>query len=206
MNKTILFFVTVILFSYTSLSAQEDSLSDDGIETLAGSNLKFSGFIGPSFHFSQLSSDLVYYSGTEGALLIDKTYYIGGYGTSLRTNVYPSALNSSDYSTKLRHGGLLVGYIFRPASIIHLNAGLKAGWGSITLVDKKNYFVSTIDEASIAIFTPELNAEVNLTRYLRFSLGVHYQLVAGAHNMEYFSNTDLSKPGIQLKLLLGWFK
>lgn len=198
--------IAQVLFLPQYLQAQKDSTTDE-IETLASSAHKFSGYGGPMLSFSQIDDEFVYYRGSEGALLIDKKFVLGGYSVQLGTDIRPKNLISgNNYITQISHGGVLLGYILNPLSVLHINTSLKAGYGVASVEQEFNDYKNVIDEATLLVLMPAIDVQVNATKWMRFSVGVNYQQYFGANQMEYYDNQKFSRPGVQLRMVFGWFK
>ena len=73
---------------------------DKNVEFLLDGRISVSVFGGPIVEFSGINDDLAISSGGGGALLLNKRFFIGGYGLKTRNN---GSLSNGD--VQLNHGG-----------------------------------------------------------------------------------------------------
>lgn len=193
---------------------------------LEGKDIRISGFGGPVLAVSQVSGDAALFTGGGGAVLINRSFYIGGFGeglTSRHTLPLLSVMNSAgdvtdyyDLRTDFGYGGLWAGYIFHPEKAVHAAVSSRIGLGSLSLTED-DYHIDRYDnimEDMVFVFSPQVELEVNLFRWFRINAGAGYRFTGGIEkqyrnpqgNLEdYFTSKDFSGPQFSLGLLFGGF-
>jgi hypothetical protein len=189
---TFLLFVLLIVISGNSAFAQNAKHQE--IQTLfdKSSIYRVGGFGGPIVEFSKLYGEFAVSNGGGGGLIINNLF-VGGYGLGISTNhhtgfYYTHPASSSSYPqyygydrVNFGHGGFWLGYAHQPYKAVHLALSSKIGWGAISLNDTKaNSTLSLyniVDE--VFVFQPQLETQLNLTKWFRVNVGVGYRFVNG---------------------------
>ncbi len=194
-------------------------------------NVKLSGFGGTITEFSSTDGAFAVSSGAGGAFLFDYAFYVGFYSLSLTTNhmrpaIYPSDHDPitnirdpryTDLQLSFENNGLWIGYINNHKKLVHWGANLKIGQGTIALYDKDLKYDKTdyLYKDKVFVASPEIECELNLTRWFKMNLGVGYRFVAGVGEQT-FTNSDgnlvplyksgqFNSPYANVKLLFGRF-
>lgn len=189
-----------------NLNAQEN---DEEYRTLFAANkdTKVSGFGGLITEFSAVNNEFAFSMGGEGAVLFNQSLYFGGYGIGMvnfptyelteHNSLYRRGNVTTSKNIIFGHGGLMVGFIFRPNKPLHFGVSSKFGWGAITLIDefyKTNYFPQTGYHENMVdpvfVFTPQLELEMNFTSWFKLNLGVGYRVVTGVDATYVYYNTE----------------
>ncbi|MGK7397273.1 MAG: hypothetical protein ACNS62_22040 [Candidatus Cyclobacteriaceae bacterium M3_2C_046] len=191
-----LFIGLISMLIITDLSAQTEDT-----ETLMDQITSISGFGGFMMEFAPIDGDLNVATGGGGALLFEKKIFVGGYGLGLIGDVVKDFEVVQDARLRYNHGGFWLGYITRPAKLVHFGFDTKLGWGAVRL--EKQGREELYDK--IFVLSPQLGAEVNLTTWFKVNIAVGYRLVSGLEN-QFFTNTDFSNPTFSLDFLFGWFR
>lgn len=226
----------IALFSYFIVSQQLIAQENQEFRTLLGNTkgIRVSGFGGSLIEFSSVTDEFAVSNGGGGALLLNNIF-IGGYGLGLSTLHYkdlcylhPASSSTTPYNysndrISFGHGGFWLGGIIKPNSAIHLSISSKFGWGAISFLNPENrskpslYFVQ--DE--VFVLTPQIEAEMNITRWFKFNIGVGYRYVAGVDKeflnigcnttgspewQQFFNQDEFNSPVLSLSLLFGWFE
>ena len=127
---------------------------------------------------------------------------------------FNSAILSSDLG--MIHGGLSMGYIFKPESRIHMTSKLKIGIGQTNVDDPNSLsgdpwdpsspFVDyDYDQDDILAVTPELALEMNLLKNLQLSFTASYQYVRDLDSSPVFEDKNFSGFGGGISLRMGLF-
>jgi hypothetical protein len=123
------------------------------------------------------------------------------------------SFNVTHPSINYGYMGLMVKYIYKPYSVIHLNGQLVLGAGSTR--DYENEKTSTFDNfgnvtgAGFYFIEPAVNTEINLGKKTTLTLGLGYRLVNGINpDNQYISSThvsdkDLSGPTVTAGIEFG---
>lgn len=185
--KHLSIFLFAFLMAFT-VAAQDTEYLLDG-------RISVSAFGGPIVEFSGMNDDVSISSGGGGALLLNKRFFIGGYGLKTRND---SNLRDGNFS--LNHGGFWIGGIANPHKMLHFGATAKLGWGTA-----KGASVGLINSDNIFVVSPEVIAEFNITRWCKINTGVGYRLVTGFGQDSGLQSKDFSTPTFTLNFLFGWF-
>jgi len=213
-------YAMIILFVLSSftLFAQEE---DKEMQYIFGGQgkTKVSGFIAPIMGFSAIGNEFAFFMGGGGALLLNQTFFIGGFGEGLTTRHFTEIDNSNLYSPEGKisfgYGGFWLGYIHKSQNPIHFGASTRLGWGSIYYdqdYDKSNNNLPVNKDYldNVFVIVPQIEAEFNFFKWMKMNVGIGYRLVAGI-NKEYsgqliFDKKDFNKPQATLTLCFGYFK
>ncbi|MBN2173293.1 MAG: hypothetical protein JW731_04125 [Bacteroidales bacterium] len=215
-----------------------------GIQTMAQENeepryllnawngkVHVSGFGAYTIGFSQVDDQFAVYNGGGGAVLLNQTFYIGGYGTGLSTRHETGDLTIKDtdggistyqnLNTQFGHGGFWLGYLHQSYKAIHFGFSTKLGWGSISLSDDNyngdfdhDYHYYSIVNDRVFVVNPQFEVEFNLTKWFKINTGIGYQFVTGidktyttADNniVKFFDSRDFNQPMLNLSFVFGGF-
>jgi hypothetical protein len=225
-------FIIAVLFSlilFGPLMAQEET---EPQYLLNLKNVKLSGFGGTLTEFSITDGDFAVSTGAGGAFLFNYSFYIGVYGLNLTTNhfradIYPSDHNPisnpklplyNDLQLSFENSGIWLGYINSHKKLVHWGANLKIGQGTIGLQDKdfKNDDSDYYFKDKVFVASPEIECELNLTRWFKINMGVGYRFVAGVDDktftnsngdlVTFYKSSQFNSPIVNVKLLFGRFE
>jgi hypothetical protein len=180
-----------------------------------------SGFGGVLTTFSTITDEFAVTVGGGGAALFNNKFFIGGYGEGLSTEHYLRDLqNYNQMQLTFGHGGLWLGYIHNPHQLVHWNVNTKIGWGGVGLaypgfvMDNSSMIMTDV----VFVLSPQLEMEVNLFPWMKFTLGAGYRWVNGVNqtyefitpsgnieNRPYFSSADFNSITINAGFLFGNF-
>ena len=226
---SILFFMSIICLSAqtNSTTGSEQAKPNDTKETkyfFTGKKISLSGFLAPSIEFSSIQKEAGISTGLNLAMLVNQSFFIGIYGTSLNTSHYRldlSAVTGLDKpEIEFYHVGLYTGYLIASHKMLHLGIAAKVGYGQIYLKnDQKNNwewnsdFVNTgID--NVLVFTPQLELELNLTKFMKLNIFGGYRMLSGVdkkyvyynnQTQNYYKTSDYNSPYGGLSLCFGFF-
>lgn len=165
------------------------------------------GFGGLLTEFSEIKSMVAVSSGGGGGILINQTVFVGGYGMSTATERHMDIPGYTNLHLSLGHGGLWLGYLYRSSRLIHAGFNTRLGWGAISL-NQHNIGNgtpnNTISTDHIFAITPEVKAELNVTRWFKINVGGGYRWVMGLDEAYYSTNHFNSLTGT-VGLLFGGF-
>ena len=184
MKKTLCLLILIgFLAGIYSLSAQEES---DTVRVLLPGDIVFSGFGAPFVEFSSLNGQFAVFAGAGGALMINRTIFIGAYFQGLTTihhmEELATVVNIEKPRVSFEHGGIWMGYVIMPKKAIHGGISLKLGWGEIDLEgDELDDGVDADYDFTDRIFNiqPQVEVEFNMTKWFRINAGVGYRFVTG---------------------------
>ena len=234
-------FLIALLFVFDIAIAQSGSLQSENnnYRTLFGSangSTKVSGFGSFNLDFGNIDNEFGLMIGGEGAVLINRSFFIGFYGRALATapkysfTYYNSSDNTEitvDRNVAFGHGGLLVGAIFNATKPMHFGISIRIGGGGVSLFkpySDEDYYSSHKDFyeyphiAPIFVMSPQLDFEMNLTNWMKFKVSAGYQYVANASlnykimedgnivDKELLNTSIFNTPTVSMGFIFGWFK
>ena len=175
-----------------SLSAQKyiDSNDPDEVKSLLSKDNVITGFGGLDSKIGYFNEEIGLFSGAFGGVIINRHYLLGmaGYGL-VTSNKFTGMVPGFDTPKELNiyggYGGLLIGGIIAPKSMIHLTIPIILGAGNIYISDE-NFFNNTIDtdftidQSTFFVIEPGLQIEANITPVFRISLGATFRMVKGS--------------------------
>lgn len=215
--KTYRNFIALVLFASVSLLAsaqdtEEKKSTTGGMQYIfgKGNKLRLSGFGAPITELSFINDRPVLSNGGGGALLINQKFFIGAYSLSTVTGIsdFVWENNQSIYGSTpvFVQVGSWAGYNFNPHKALHFTASAKLGYAQIFDVryHNSNNWNSSQNYISSGSFTatPQIEAEVNLFKWMKLNVGAGYRWVA---NNSLGGNTT-SSPVFSGTLMFGWFK
>ena len=200
MKKLVLLTLVLIYATHVMGQTRPKTLLGDGVQFTSG----FGGFM---LGFSPVQGDVKAMSGGGGALLINNSFYLGGYGTGMAEDLVVNN-NNINYEVDFGHGGLMIGFIILPSRVAHLGLSSKIGWGEISLTEydaNGTTFVGRPLEDNVFILNPQAELEVNMTSWFKINANAGYQLANGVDNF-YYTDNDFNGATFGLSFLFGWFR
>lgn len=210
----------IICLAGLSLSAQDksDRYHNFGSEK----RWQIKAYFGPLIAFSNVENSFSIDLGATGGIFIKKKFYMGFYGQKLINGPPRNDLASIGYPTftdgkiDMIHAGGILGYIHKPAEVIHWGASGSAGLGILYLYaqDPVNQSVEKLYDDRIYIAIPKLFIEMNMTGWLKVNVSAGYRVV-GKVNGVYtnlagettptFNKSDYTKPEFSMTILFGTY-
>jgi hypothetical protein len=149
------------------------------------------GFGAPAAVITSVDGEATMMVGGGGALLLGRHLAIGvaGYGT-VSDGRRDRNFRPAD-GIEFGYGGLTLAWITQPSRLVHLTGGVLIGAGVVEsgqsqfLEGNRNLFSSNLTRYQygyrdeVAIIEPDLSAEVNLTRWMRMTIGGGYRFAPG---------------------------
>ena len=222
--KTTSFLVIISLVLANYANAQDNKPT----QYLFGNNGKTSvtGFGAPIVQFWSKGGDFAVSSGGGGAVLINQTFFFGGYGMGMATvhnvenlkvfQTNGTAVSYPTLRTNFGHGGLWLGYINNRKAAVHWGVSAKIGGGAINLMDA-DYDMTDhkgIGIDGVFVFIPQVEMEMNINRWFKINIGAGYQLVSGVDKtyinaskevVKYYNSSDYNSPQLSISFLFGGF-
>jgi hypothetical protein len=125
------------------------------------------------------------FTGAEGAWLVNHRFVLGAGGFALAT---PNVRNAGSAlrDAKGRHpalaigyGGVILGYVHRPASLVHVGAQTLVGGGGVTYRSRDERPLAGAPDAAFFVAEPSAEVEMNVAPHVRVGVGAGYRLVSG---------------------------
>ena len=210
-----LFFILSLFTGMKQLYAQQE---EETTQSILSDKTVLSGFGSPYVEFSSVNNQFAVCIGGGGALMIDHTFFIGGYFEGIMTNHYRQDLQTIVDAEKpkisLEHGGIWMGYVYKPKKAIHGGLSMKLGWGEIDLKDEGNGNPYSDYDYRDRIFTvqPQVEVEFNMTKWFKINVGAGYRIVTGidatylddqGNSMNFYSTSDFNSPVGTVALIFG---
>lgn len=170
-------------------------------ETIFNKARVVGGFVSPLVEFG-LNNDLGNSYGAGGGIIINNVF-IGGYG--LAGFDLKGVIENDDLETlDIGHGGLWIGGTYQPHRLVHVYGTTRIGWGTIN-IDLNDKDLEYEDLDKIFVLTPEIGAELNVTKWFRVGATAGYRFVNGVDKASTFTDDDFRGAVATLSLRFGWF-
>ena len=171
-------------------------------ETLFGNAAFVGGFGAPIFEFG-LGGDPRHSAGLGGGVVVDG-FFFGAYGLA-GLDLKELTNEAGDVEQlDIAHGGFWLGYTYAPHKVIHPYVSARIGWGAVN-IRLDDPFQTYEDVDKIFAFTPELGAELNITRWFRVAGTGGYRVISGVRENSGYSNGDFSGWTAAVTLRFGSF-
>ncbi len=194
-----------LIFAFLIITANgfSQELFDDEYNTIFGGQItSFSGFGGPFMSFTMIDNEFAHMMGGGGGLILNRSFFFGGYGSGLTTNLEPDNPDLRHINVDFGHGGFWTGFFFSPDKAFHPALSIQTGWGEVEYKD-----VDFIEDSrdKIFVFNPVLELEMNITRFFKLAVGGNYRFVLGVRDKYGFNEQSFSGPGVFWSFKFGWF-
>ncbi|MBV6426770.1 MAG: hypothetical protein KIPDCIKN_01283 [Haliscomenobacter sp.] len=189
----------VVLFCLFSLAS---GLQAQRHETLFGRTTVVGGFGGPIVEWG-LNNKLGTAVGGGGGVIIND-FFLGFYGMGSIDFEKLLEDNQDIDQLDLGHTGLWLGFTVPSFKLLHLYGSTRIGWGAVN-VDLNDPVIRYDDLDHVFVVTPEIGAEINLTRWFRVAGAVGYRYLDGVNKNLGYSNDDFRGTYASMTLRFGGF-
>lgn len=216
--KKLLFIIAAISMSFMNITAQENDVEEEPIQTLfGGEDLHSSGFGGLEIKMTQLNNDMTILVGAKGGWTMNRTFTIGlaGFGTVYSPEVNYSSAELSlegqtynkEYDSKLRmgYGGLFLEYIHNSNAAIHFTANTIVGFGGMIFMDEDhdwyndhNIEIEKQPAAAFFVVEPGLSVEFNILKFMRIGAIVSYRYMNQISTNSYYKRAKAALDAVKL--------
>jgi hypothetical protein len=200
--KRIAVYIITLFLGIQGLTAQQKTL-------LSGDGTTLGGYASPVVKFTSIHDDLGVLVGLRGGLIINHSFAIGLGGYGLASNV--NAMNPGPFGERhmeMGYGGLDIEYIINPMEIVHFSFHTLIGGGGVLFNERSwaEEYWHPYDRKTNGFFIvePGANLDMNITTFLRASVGASYRFVSGLKSDVSTSN-KLSGPSAMLSFRVGRF-
>jgi hypothetical protein len=182
------------------------------------SNTKLGGYGAPESKMTTVMSSPALLFGLQGGWVVNHRFILGlaGYGLATKHEV-PEAMRvgGSPSTLEMGYGGLRLGYVFAPESLVHFGFGMVLGGGGLVAVSREPAITVAANgetkseqrransEAFLA-FEPNVEGEVNVTRFMRIAVSGSYRFINGIGSPG-LDNASIGGPALGLALRFGVF-
>lgn len=195
--KKLIFLPAFLIIAWKAEAQRPQTLIDSDFGNTSG----FGGFM---INIQNIDGSLSSLTGGGGAVILDNTFFIGGYGLGLADDK-EVVFEETEYDVDFGQGGFYLGYVIRPSDLVHFGISSKLGWGEISFREKQPFIGdrSEIDD-NVFVVLPQAEVEVNMTNWFKFNVGVGYQTTLGVDNF-YYGERDFDGLAVGISFLFGWF-
>lgn len=162
-----------------------------------GKKAHLTGFGSALLEGSQINNQFTLLKSFSGALLINRTVFVGGYFTESFQHDYNWRTDNDN--NVFRHAGIQLGYIVLPKCVVSPVVSLQGGYG---------WYKGRMDSTTTgtfhqaAVLMPRVEIQVNILRWLRLSVGTSYRYTTGDN---FFKKYNFSNPTGFVALHFGKF-
>jgi hypothetical protein len=198
--RKIIFICSLLFLLVLSGVAQNSSEP----ETIISDSAIINGFGGPLLMLSSIHNNFALIMGGGGGVSIND-FFVGGFGFGQTSQIKAWDSNVIERKLSMSGGGLWLGYSFMAKKKLHPSIDVIAGWGSINFYRLGSY--SSVDEDNIGMgfLIPHINLELNVTQYLRVTIGAEYRSVFLTKVDEEMTNSDFNSFGCVIGVKFGAF-
>jgi hypothetical protein len=184
-------------------SGQDEQLISDKIES--------GGFGAPVWKITQVNGETAMLTGGRGGWIINHTFVIGGGGYSTLMDVNAgNKVDGEKLYLRMEYSGLELEYIHRSNKVVHWTALALFGGGHLEIREHEPDI--TFKKDNFVVVNVNVNAEINVLKWMRVNVGAGYRLVSGVDSQRLseglsssLSNDDLSGPEAQVTVKFGSF-
>jgi hypothetical protein len=201
MKRTVVVLLLLVFAASTAFSQQKTLISNE--------NLTLGGYFSPVVKFSSIHDDLGVFVGGRGGLIINRSVAIGFGGYGLAS--YVEAINRGPLGERymeMGYGGLDIEYIFDPNELVHFSVSTLIGGGGVFFNDRSwgsDYWDDhDHDVNGFFIVEPAFNLDINVTSFMKTSIGASYRIVSGLKS-DVSTNNDLTGASAMLSFRFGKF-
>jgi hypothetical protein len=149
-----------------------------------------------SYNFTFFDEDTEYFSGGNVGFEFNRNFILGWSWQRMRD--YAALDNNAQLGYRMRHNGLLLGYVPGSSKVVHPYLSATIGGGRLDFDDGADF---TRDR--IFVIQPALGLEVNVFRWFHLGVEGGYRLVNDVDHPN-ITSTDMSKPYAQIQLRFGY--
>lgn len=143
-------------------------------------------------------------TGGYGGVFLNKKILLGAAGYSLANRI--KVPQQEDRNWNVWYTGAIVEYVFNSDKLFHWSAGTLLGGGGVS--QRTEYRKGRDDvhvSSGFAVAEPFINAEMNITHYLRITAGGSWRQTFGTSSGVGITDAKLSAPAFHLGIKAGLF-
>lgn len=143
-------------------------------------------------------------TGGYGGVFLNKKILLGAAGYSLANRI--KVPEQQDRNWRLWYTGAVFEYVFKSDKLFHWSAGALVGGGGVSQRTEYNKGRDEVHVSSgFTVAEPFINAELNITHYLRVVAGGSWRQTFGVGSNVGISDAKLSAPAFHLGIKAGLF-
>lgn len=191
--KNVLLIFFFIIGGLGLISAQHETLFR---------NSRVVGGFGAAINEIGFNKDVHSAAGGGGGVIIENVF-LGAYG--MASADFKGLFDTGNLDQlDLGHGGLWLGYTFKPYQVLHLYSSARIGWGAINIKTTGSPSAYR-DLDKVFVMTPEIGLELNVFRWFRIAGTAGYRIVNGVNEESGFKNEDFGGGIASVAFRFGWF-
>jgi hypothetical protein len=197
--KTLIILLLIILIALP-VFAQE--------QTLFSGKIEHGGYGGPVVKFSSVNGEFGVLVGGHGGWIINHTLVLGGGGYGLVNNVKANTLGPlNEEFLDFGYGGFEVEWVMNSDKLVHFSIHTLIGGGGVQYrTEGQDITYRDSYNDGFLVLEPGATLDLNLTTWMRFSIGASYRYVNGVDsNSNVTSDQDLTGPSAMLMVRFGKF-
>ncbi len=168
------------------------------------------GYGAPILSVTRLAGSTGLLLGARGGAILRRRFVLGAAGFSLLNDVAMPAsaqLGAGSHNISFGSGGFWFAYILSPDWVVHPTFGVLLGGGSVgyQVTERAAGTPATYTSSSFFLAQPEIEADVNVTRFMRIGVGAYYRFVVGVKLEDKLTNGDVGGPGALLAIKFGYY-
>lgn len=194
-----------IMFLFAALLLAQVTMAQE-IETLAGKGPKYKslGAYGAlNGKVTTFDGKFAVLSGGYGGVFLNKKHLLGLGGYSLNNRIR-TGVDNRDWN--MWYCGAVYEYVFNTDKLFHFSAGALLGGGGVS---QRTHFRHDRDNvhgsSGFAVAEPFINAEMNISKYIRVFAGGSWRQAFGTNSGVGISDAKISAPSFQLGVKAGIF-
>jgi hypothetical protein len=175
------------LLVIASLSLATTAFAEEQVLLGSQGHLTHGGFGAPVLKMTRIDGHSRLLMGAEGAWIVNHGFYVGlgmyGMPKGIATDLKDS-IGDTQY-LHMGYGGLLIGYTLFSDNLLHVGFQELLGGGAMGLSSQRyqdhddhndgNDDHRDFNGTGFLVLEPQVNAEINVTRFMRIALGAGYR-------------------------------
>lgn len=183
-----------LLLAVTTIPSFAQGDYNAQVKTLAGNGLGINtsgGYGGFKMAYGSIDGLNTLFIGGQGGWVINHQLVIGGGGMNFTSEERFDANLNSAYEFDGGYGGILIEYMLKPASLVHLSFPLLIGGGGIGYESANNTPDPVNGDAGFFVIQPGVELQLNVLPFMRIALGGSYLFTSNI-DLRYGNNDQIA--------------
>lgn len=168
------FLFTIALIGAGLVATAQDYYKTTKTPNRERNGISFTGFSGVMSEFSTVRGNSLITMGGGGAGLINKRFFVGGFG---QRTINPASVqaNNQQYNLHFTTGGFWVGYLSKPSRFLTFQFDTRLGWTRTGVSNTTNSPNNRYYVYSGFMATPTAGVQINVAPFARINLSGGYR-------------------------------
>lgn len=171
-----------LLLLFFTIAGTTTAQTNEEVKTFFGNGkLEIGYFVSPTCQFGDIAGSTAILPGIGAGVVFNDKLYLGINFKYIASEKTPEDESDTRLYLDQRYCGLRFEYALRPEKVVHINFPVELGFGDTELDLKDSYeeegSVPT-DDVWFAYLEPGVALEINLHKYVKFSLSAGYRFVS----------------------------